>query len=92
MSTDIQNDNIDLEYINNKIIDDSCDNILNKLKDINLIDEYKNCNSVKNKIKKLELLLEKHNIENKTNKLIIDEYILDLIPAGTKGAIRGSNC
>ena len=81
---------INLDYINNRIDKEICDNTINKLKDTYLINEYKACKSVKNKIKKLELILEKYNIETNKKKLIINDYILDLIPAGTKGVIRGN--
>ena len=66
------------------------DETINKLKDTYLLDEYKKCKSVQNKIKKLELILEKNNINSTTKNSIINEYILDLIPAGTKGVIRGN--
>ena len=81
---------INLDYINNRIDKEICDNTINKLKDTYLINEYKACKSVKNKIKKLELILEKYNIETDITELIINDYILDLIPAGTKGVIRGN--
>ena len=38
----------------------------------------------------LEKILEKHNISNDKKEAIIDDYLLDLIPAGTKGVIRGN--
>lgn len=50
----------------------------------------KACKSVKNNINKLKKILEKHNIENNKSELIIDDYLLDLIPPGTKGVIRGN--
>jgi hypothetical protein len=81
---------INIDYINNRISKEICNDTINKLKDINLINEYKQCESVKNRIKKLELLLEKYNIENNKKELIINDYILDLVPAGTKGVIRGN--
>jgi hypothetical protein len=81
---------INLDYINNRIDREICENTINKLKDTFLINEYKECKSVKNEIKKLELILEKYNIEIKKKELILNDYILDLIPAGTKGVIRGN--
>ena len=89
-------DNIDskpitnLDYINNRINKEICHDTINKLKDTYLINEYEKCPSVQNAIKKLELILEKHNIEINIKKLIISDYILDLIPPGTKGVIRGN--
>jgi hypothetical protein len=82
--------NINIEYINKRIEKEICVDTINKLKDLFLIDEYKKCKSVQNNIKKLELILKKYNIETKIIELILNEYILDLIPAGTKGAIRGN--
>jgi hypothetical protein len=85
------NDNvINIEYINNRIEQEVCEDSINKLKDTYLIDEYKECKSVKNEIEKLKTILEKHNIETNKKELIINDYILELIPAGTKGVIRGN--
>ena len=81
---------INLDYINNKNDEEICENTINKLTDTYLLDEYKECKSVKNEIQKLELILEKYNIKNKTKELILNDYILELIPAGTKGVIRGN--
>ena len=81
---------INLEYINNKIEQDVCNDTINKLKDMYLINEYKESKSVQNEIKKLKLILEKYNIETSKKDLIINDYILELIPAGTKGIIRGN--
>jgi hypothetical protein len=78
------------QKINNRINEEICYDTINKLKDINLIVEYKKCESVKNKIKKLELILDKNNIEISKKDSILDDYIFDLIPAGTKCVIRGN--
>ena len=51
--------------------------------------EYRNCNSVKNEIKKLSSVLVAY-IDEETNQKIIDDYLLRLIPPGTKGVIRGN--
>jgi len=82
--------NLDLNSINNRINTEFCANTVNKLKDTYLLNEYKECKSVKNEIKKLELILEKYNIETKKKELILNDYILNLIPPGTKGVIRGN--
>lgn len=76
--------------INDRIMDEYCDETFNKLNDINLLDEYKECKSVKNEIIKLKTVLEKHNIEIIIQESIIKDYLLELIPAGTKGVIRGN--
>jgi hypothetical protein len=81
---------INLDYINNRIDEEICNNTINKLKDTYLINEYKECKSVKNEIHKLDVILEKYNIETNKKELILNDYILDLIPAGTKGVIRGN--
>jgi len=81
---------INLDDINKRIDKEICYDTINKLKDTYLINEYKECKSVQNAIKKLGLILDKHNIDTNKKELIIDDYILDLIPAGTKGVIRGN--
>jgi hypothetical protein len=86
----MKNETLNLDYINNRIDKEICNDTINKLKDIYLIDEYKKCKSVQNKIKKLELILLKYNTETNNKELILNDYILELIPAGTKGVIRGN--
>lgn len=80
---------ITLEDINNRIKSEICYETLDKLSDINLINEYKKSNSVINEINKLSNILEKYMNEEIKEK-IINEYLLELIPAGTKGVIRGN--
>jgi hypothetical protein len=81
---------INLDYINSRINTEICYETINKLKDTNLLNEYKQCKSVKNAIIKLEDILNKHNIRSEVKHSIISDYLLDLIPAGTKGVIRGN--
>ncbi|ULY68520.1 hypothetical protein [Chlorella virus XW01] len=76
--------------INKRIKKEICYDTINKLKDENLLIEYKKAKSVNNSIIKLNNVLSKHKINDKIKKLIIDEYLLDLIPPGTKGVIRGN--
>ena len=78
-----------MEEINNRIKQEICYKIIQDLSDECLINQYKECISVKNEIKKLEIILEKY-INNETKEKIIDEYLLNLIPPGTKGVIRGN--
>jgi hypothetical protein len=81
---------MDIEEINRRIRKEVCYDTIEELSDIKLIDEYKRCESVKKEIGKLMVILEK-NIESKEIRdKIIDEYLLELIPAGTKGVIRGN--
>ena len=85
----IKENTINLKYINNRINNEICYDTIDKLKDSYLLNEYKECKSVQNEIKKLIEILEKYKIELKTKELIINDYLLELIPAGTKGVIRG---
>jgi len=78
-----------IEEINARIKREICYESLEKLTDSNLMSEYKECNSVKNEIQKLGNVLEK-NTNEETKQKIIEEYLLELIPAGTKGVIRGN--
>jgi hypothetical protein len=78
-----------IDFINKRIKDEYCESIIKELSDQNLIEQYKKCKSVKNKIKNLKLILEKNNINEDKISNILNDYILDLIPAGTKGVTRG---
>lgn len=84
---------MNLASINARIDSESSNDIISKLADISLLDEYKQSSSTVSSIQKLEAILEKHIVvpEKKTViKAIVDDYILELIPAGTKGVIRGN--
>jgi thymidylate synthase len=78
-----------MEQINARIKQEICYDTLHELSDEKLLCDYKNCHSVQNEIKKLADILEKYTDEE-TKQKIIDEYIPQLIPAGTKGVIRGN--
>jgi len=80
---------LSMEDINARIKQEVCYGTLEELTDTKLMCEYKNCNSVKNEIKKLCNVLGKY-IDEKPKQKIIQEYLLELIPAGTKGVIRGN--
>jgi hypothetical protein len=74
-----------------KLIDEQYDaNISKCLSDEALLDDFKLQKSYLNETKKLEFILEKHGVELETINKIIDDYCLTLIPAGTKGVIRGN--
>lgn len=81
---------IDVDYINHRISNEICNDTIIKLSDEQLLDDYKKCKSVKNKIDTLQKILEKHHIDDGKKELIVTDYLLELIPAGTKGTIRGS--
>lgn len=80
----------DINEINDRIINEICYNTINELSDNKLINEYKKCKSVIKEIKLLENILLKY-VDNSIIYDIIDEYIYNIIPAGTKGVIRGNN-
>ena len=80
----------DINYINNEIKKQINKDILNDLKDKKLLNEYLKCKSVNNSIDKLVNILKDINIEEKKINEIKTKYILELIPAGTKGIIRGN--
>jgi len=78
-----------MEDINIRIKREINYEILEELTDVKLMDEYKECNSVKNEIQKLSEVLSKYTDET-TKCNIIRDYLLHLIPSGTKGVIRGN--
>jgi hypothetical protein len=78
-----------MDDINKRIETEICQDTINKLSDENLLSEYIRCKSVKNAIKKLEDILDKY-INDDIKEKIINEYLLELIPSGTKGVIRGN--
>lgn len=78
-----------LDDINTRIKREVCHKTITELSDDKLMCEYKNCKSVKNATKKLDIILEKY-VDSDTKQKIIQEYLLQLIPAGTKGVIRGN--
>ena len=78
-----------IEDINNRIKQEICYETVEELTDSKLMCEYKECNSVKNEITTLSDVLGKYTDEE-TKQKIIQEYLPKLIPAGTKGVIRGN--
>lgn len=72
-----------------RIKQEICYETLAELTDTKLMSQYKECNSVKNEIKKLSEILIKYTDEE-TKEKIIFEYLVQLIPPGTKGVIRGN--
>jgi hypothetical protein len=78
-----------IETINTRIKQEVCYETLAELTDTKLMSQYKECNSVKNEIKKLSEILIKYTDEE-TKEKIIFEYLVQLIPPGTKGVIRGN--
>jgi hypothetical protein len=78
-----------MEDINARIKQEVCYETLEELTDTKLLCEYKDSESVKDKIKILSDVLGKYNDEE-TIQHIIQDYLLELIPPGTKGVIRGN--
>ena len=86
--TDNENDSI--TQINNEITKQISKDILNELTDEKLLDDYLKCKSVNNAIDKLIDVLKDVGIQDNKITEIKNKYILELIPAGTKGVIRGN--
>lgn len=84
------NEREQLEVINNRIENEICYETLSKLTDTELMCEYKKCYSVKNRINELENILKKYLVDEQIIQKIKEDYLLRLIPAGTKGVIRGN--
>ena len=83
-------DGLSIEEINARIRQEICHTTIDHLTDANLMYEYKKCPSVKNQIIQLENILKKFIEDNEIIKQIIHEYLPQLVPPGTKGAIRGN--
>ena len=81
---------LSLEYINTRIQQEICHDTIEALTDAKLINDYIQCNSVQMEIQKLRDVLRKYMIDEETQQNIIKDYILQLIPPGTKGVIRGN--
>jgi hypothetical protein len=84
---------LSMEKINKRIKQEVCYETLEELTDAKLMCKYKECKSVKNKIKQLSEVLQPF-MDDETKQTIIQKIIQDrslqLIPAGTKGVIRGN--
>ena len=83
--------NILLQNLNQRISSEFCAETVHKLTDVSLLTEYQQCKSVKNSVAKLSCILEKHvEISAETRDAILKEYLVEMIPPGTKGSIRGN--
>ena len=78
-----------IDEVNTKILKDICYETIEKLSDDNLMPEYTESSSVKNKITKFSDILKRHIDDDKIQGIIKD-CLLEVIPAGTKGVIRGN--
>ena len=80
-----------LQNLNQRISSEFCAETVQKLTDVSLLSEYQECKSVKNSVSKLSNILEKYvEITEETRDAIIKEYLVEMIPPGTKGVIRGN--
>lgn len=79
-----------IAYINTRIEKEVCQKTINSLKDEMLIDTYKQTPSVQKNITKLRTVLAKQHIPEQQQDDIINDYVLELVPPGTKGVIRGN--
>lgn len=84
------NENYSITQINNEIKKQINKDVLIELTDENLLDDYLKCKSVNNAIDKLINVLKNVGIQDNKITEIKNKYILELIPAGTKGVIRGN--
>ena len=89
LSLTSKKENQDIIRINERIKKEICYNTLSELTDEKLLPLYKECNSVKKEIKTLENTLNKF-VDIEIKQKIINDYLLQLIPAGTKGVYRGN--
>jgi hypothetical protein len=79
-----------IDEVNAKILKDVCYETIEKLSDANLMPEYIESSSVKNEITKLSNILKRYIDDDNIIQGIIEDYLPELIPAGTKGVIRGN--
>jgi hypothetical protein len=78
-----------MEEINARIKKEICYETIIELTDAKLLSEYNQCISVKKQIQKLENIVGKY-VDEETKQKITQDYLLELIPPGTKGVIRGN--
>jgi hypothetical protein len=76
--------------INNRINQEVCHSTRQLLSDESLLEEYKKTESVKNKILQFRKMLDRHIDDETTKNKIVSDYLINIVPAGTKGVIRGN--
>jgi hypothetical protein len=81
---------MELDQINNRICAEFSEDVIIRLSDFSLMDDYKKQPSVAKNITELENILNRHITDSTIAKAIITDYIPKLIPPGTKGVIRGN--
>ena len=79
-----------IKQINSRIQKEVCKKTIFKLNDNYLLNEYTQSKSVQSKITNINNVLTKYNIPT-INKIKITNELIDyIIPAGTKGVIKGN--
>ena len=78
-----------MDEINARIKKEICHETLSKLADKNLLGVYLKKKSVRKQIETLNDVLENY-VDDETKEAIVGDYILQLIPPGTKGNLRGN--
>lgn len=78
-----------IDQVNEKINKELCMKTIDDLKDKNLVGEYLKTKSVQTRIETLEQILINSTDDEALRQKIIDNYIIELIPPGAKGIIRG---
>lgn len=76
-------------HLNSLVKQQVCYQTILSLSDKNLMDKYLNTPSVQKKCKNLNDKLTKYNISNEIKEILVKDIIKDIIPPGTKGAVRG---
>ena len=79
-----------VDKINKRIQDEVCEITINMLTDTSMLEEYKQSPAVKLNIDNLSATLTKYGIEDSKKVSIINDYLIKLIPPGTKGSLRGN--
>jgi len=79
-----------IKRINSRIQKEICKKTIFKLNDKYLLNDYKQTKSVQSKITNIHDVLTKFNISTVNKIKITNELIDHIIPAGTKGVIKGN--
>lgn len=86
----INNGELTINAINELINSEICHSTIHKLTDASLLDTYKKSDSVIRMLNVFREMLDKHVEDNDTKINIINDWLPNLVPAGTKGVIRGN--
>lgn len=81
---------MDKKGINNRIASEICQKTLLQLSDAQLLPELTRCPSVKRQIQQLQNVLDAFIDDDLVKENVIQRYLPDLIPPGTKAIVRGN--